>query len=79
MTNLELDMTAEHISYCARPTWDSARVLAMYITAPYSKQKLNLKKMFPLPWDKDGDLDLAMDEKSFEEQAKKMQDFAKLL
>lgn len=79
MTPLELDLTAEHLQFSDRPQWDVARVLAMYIAAPYSKQRLNAKKMFPLPWDKDADEDLMMEEQAFKEQAKKMSEIAKLL
>ena len=77
MSNFELDLLVDELQFTARPTWDAARVLAMYFASPYSKQKLNAKKMFPLPWDKDAEEDF--DEKSFLLHTKQMQELAKNL
>jgi hypothetical protein len=77
MSNFELDLMAEELQFTARPIWDAARVLSMYVAAPYSKQKLNARKMFPLPWDKEGEDDF--DEKSFLVHNRKMQELAKNL
>lgn len=79
MTPLELDMTVEQLEFADRPRWDATRVLAMYMAAPYSKHKINAKKMFPLPWDKDAEADLMLEEKAFKDQAKKMSELAKTL
>ena len=79
MTPLELDMTAEQLEFSDRPMWDTTRVLAMYMAAPYSKKKLNARKMFPLPWDHDSEADIRMEEEAFKEQAKRMNEIAKLL
>lgn len=76
MTNLELDMMAQQLEFSDRPLWDAARIISMYVVAPYSKRKLNAKRLFPLPWDNQ---DEEVDKDGFKAIQARMDDFAKTL
>ncbi len=73
----ELRMAAENLRYSFRPLWDAARILSLYTVAPYSKKKLKLMDVFPLPWDSDDEP--AHEENDILEHSKRMEQFAKLM
>lgn len=53
MQPLDLDLMADNVQYTDRPTWDTARILAMYSIAPYTKKSQKIQDLFPLPWDEE--------------------------
>ena len=43
-----------HDEYSVRSSWEQTRVLCTAMLQPYSKKKLRVRDVFPLPWDRKG-------------------------
>lgn len=76
MSLMDIELMAPHVEYTDRPLWDTTRILSLFITAPYMKQKKDIQDMFPLPWDK-APLDDRPDD--IKQHIASMQEYAKLL
>ena len=77
MSPIELDYCLRDLTHVNRPLWDAARIVSMFTVAPHMSKKVQIQKMFPLPWDHDGEHEDTEDE--IERQMEFMKQYAKTL
>lgn len=77
MSPIELDYCLRDLTHVNRPLWDAARIVSMFTVAPHMSKKVQIQKMFPLPWDHDGEHEDTEDE--IQRQMEFMKQYAKTL